>query len=164
MFKRILPGLLSAFALLLDLSILPLFTATPYMPQFSLITVLCLGLLLGRTRGLTHGLVAGLVVDILVASPMGLQTILYILVGYAGGIFGRTFTRHPLTPLIAASVCFLVYEIACYVYIIFATFDFHTAALLTAFVRMLIHIGGAQALFYLYEVILKPSRSRYAPR
>lgn len=164
MLKRMMPGILSALALLLDVSILPLITVSPYMPQISLMTVLCLGLLLGRTRGLIHGLAVGLALDVLVASPMGLQTVMYTLIGYAGGIFGRAFTRHPLTPLLAAAISFVLYEIVCYVYIVFATFDFHAATLPLALVRIPVHVAGAQVLFYLYEFILKPSRSRYAPR
>ena len=101
MFRRILPGILTAAALLLDIAILPVFTQSPYMPVFSLLTALVMGLLLGRTSGLWHGLAAGLLMDILVGTPLGLQTFLYVGVGYLGGVFGRAFTRHPLTPLIA---------------------------------------------------------------
>ena len=35
---------------------------------------------------------------------------------------------------------------------------------LVVLVRLLIHIVGAQAMYYLYDFLIRPSRSRYAPR
>lgn len=164
MFRRILPGILTALTLLLDVTVLPMFVSSDLMPSLSLMSVLCIGLLLGRTRGLTHGLIAGLALDILVATPMGLQTILYTLIGYTGGIFCRTFTRHPLTPLLAAAVCFTVYEAVCYLYVVFSTFAFYVTLLPDMLLVLVIHIVAAQAMYYLYDFLIKPSRSRFAPR
>ncbi len=164
MFRRILPGLLTALTLLLDIAILPIFTQSPYMPVFSLLTVLCMGLLLGRTSGLWHGLAAGLLLDILTATPLGLQTLLYTGVGYLGGVFGRAFTRHPLTPLIAAAVSLTLYELVVYIYTVFATFSFNGGMVPTVLIHLVIHIAAAQVLYYLYDYLIKPSRSRFARR
>ena len=164
MFRRILPALLTALSLILDIAVLPVFVVSPYLPVFSLLTVLVLGLLLGRTRGLWFGLAAGLLMDILVATPLGLQTVLYVLVGYGGGIFGRTFTRHPLTPLIAAAVCLTLYELVCYIYMVFSTFSFGVSMIPTMLIHLVIHIAVAQLLYYLYDFLIKPSRSRFARR
>ena len=46
MFRRLLPGILVVCSLLIDVTVLPLFTSSRYIPAFSLITVLCLGLLM----------------------------------------------------------------------------------------------------------------------
>ncbi len=164
MFRRILPGILTAAALLLDIAILPVFTQSPYMPVFSLLTALVMGLLLGRTSGLWHGLAAGLLMDILVGTPLGLQTFLYVGVGYLGGVFGRAFTRHPLTPLIAAAVSLTLYEIAVYVYMVFSTFSFGGGMIPTVLIHLVIQIVAAQAMYYLYDFLIKPSRSRFARR
>ena len=83
---------------------------------------------------------------------------------YGGGVFGRAFTRHPLPPLLASAVCLGLYELVCYIYMVFATFSFGLSMVPTVLIRLLIHIAAAQALYYLYDFLIKPSRSRFAKR
>ena len=64
MLRRIWSIVLVLLALLLDCTILPVFSSSPLMPLWTLMTVHCLGLLLGRSSGALYGLIAGILVDI----------------------------------------------------------------------------------------------------
>ena len=75
--RRIMPSVLLFFVLMADTSILPVLTAWPLLPSFTLLTALSLSLYLGRTHGVFYGLIAGLLVDILVGYPLGFLMLLY---------------------------------------------------------------------------------------
>ena len=75
--RRIMPSVLLFFVLMADTSILPVLTAWPLLPSFTLLTARSLSLYLGRTHGVFYGLIAGLLVDILVGYPLGFLMLLY---------------------------------------------------------------------------------------
>lgn len=160
--RRVWSIVLVIAALLLDCTILPMFTSSPLMPLWTLLTVHCLGLLLGRSTGALYGLIAGILVDISVSTPLGLMTALYTGMGYLGGWFARRRIRRPLTPLLSALLGFTGYELFLAVYVLFASGQMNAGALTDAGVRILIHVVLSLILCWLYEKLLKPSRSRYA--
>lgn len=162
MLRRVLSIILVLVTLLLDCTVLPLFFSSPLMPLWSLLTVHCLGLLLGRSDGALYGLIAGVLMDIGVSTPLGLMTAMYTGMGYLGGWFARRRLRRPLTPLLSALIGFLGYELFLAVYVMFASGQISRQALLGAGERVLLHAALAMALCFLYEKLLRPSRSRYA--
>lgn len=164
MFRRILPPLLVALMLLIDTSILPVFASHWLMPLFALITVHVLGLLLGRTRGSLYGMLSGLLVDISVSTPLGLMTLFYGLLGYAGGWFGRRMFRNPLAPLISSAICFTVFEMSMVAYTAMAGAAFSSEQLLHALMRIALDIVLVEGFYVIYDWLIKPSRSRFAPR
>lgn len=164
MFRRILPPLLVGVMLLVDTSILPVFTTHWLVPLFALITVHTLGILLGRTRGTLYGMLSGLLMDISVSTPLGMMTMFYGLLGYAGGWFGRKMFRNPLVWLIAPAVCFTVFELGMVGYATLAGAAFSADQMLQAVSRLALDIAVTGGFYWLYDWLIKPSRSRFAPR
>lgn len=164
MFRRILPPLLVVFTLLLDTAVLPVFTNHWLIPLFALLTVHALGLLLGRTQGTLYGMIAGLLVDISLSTPLGLMTLFYGGLGYLGGWFGRAMLNHPLAPVISAVVCFTVFEFGMALYTIVASAAFSSELLIHALIRLVTDVVLVEGLYVLYDWLIKPSRSRFAPR
>ncbi len=164
MIRRILPALLLALTFLLDTAVLPALTDFWLVPVFSMALVHCLGLLLGRTRGVLFGMILGLLVDITVSTPLGLMTVIDALLGYAGGWFGRVMWRSPLAPAVSAAACFSLYEFLMDIYLIFTSAQYDGRL----FLRSLARVGVYVALVYggclLLDRLLKPSKSRFAPR
>ena len=164
MVKRVLPFVLIAAVFLLDSTILPMLTDFWLLPVFGLVTVHCLGLLLGRTRGALYGMILGLIVDIAVSTPLGLMTMIYTLLGYAGGWFGRVMWKNKLAPVISSAVCFTVYELFMDAYIVFLSAQLNGGLLMRSLARVPVYVGAVYAGQYLLGRLLKPSRSRFAPR
>lgn len=164
MFRRILPPILVVFTFLLDTAILPVFFEHWLIPLSALLTVHTLGLLLGRTNGTLYGMLAGLAVDISLGTPLGLMTLFYGGLGYMGGWFGRVMFRNPLAPVISAAVCFSAFELGVTVYTTIASAAFSGEMFIHALIRIAMDIVLTEVLYILYDWVLKPSRSRYAPR
>jgi rod shape-determining protein MreD len=159
-----LPPLLVVFTLLLDTTILPIFTNHWLIPLLALLTVHTLGLLLGRTQGSLYGMISGLLVDISLGTPLGLMTLFYGGLGYLGGWFGRAMLNHPLAPVIASALCFTVFEFGMALYTIVAGAAFSSQLILHALIRVPLDIALTEGLYILYDWLIKPSRSRFAPR
>ena len=164
MIRRILPFVLIAIVFLLDSAVLPALTSFWLVPVFGMVLVHCLGLLLGRARGLLYGMIMGLLVDITVSTPFGLMTVIYALLGYAGGWFGRVLWRSRLAPVISAAVCFTLYEIVMDIYIVLTSLQFESGLLLRSLVRVPVYVALVYGGQFLLDKLLKPSRSRFAPR
>jgi rod shape-determining protein MreD len=162
--RRILPIILVLLMLMADCTVLPMLIAGDLVPLLTLVTVHCLGLLLGRSSGALYGLIAGLLLDISVSTPLGLMTSLYTGMGYLGGWFGRAMLNHPLAPVIASAICFTVFEFGMALYTIVAGAAFSSRLILHALIRIPMDIALTEGLYILYDWLIKPSRSRFAPR
>lgn len=149
---------------LLDTAVIPAFVSAWWMPLFALLTVHTLGLLLGRTRGALFGMLTGLAVDISLSTPLGLMTLSYGLLGYAGGWFGRKMFRNPLAPVVSAAVCFTLFEMGMAGYAALAGAAFETTMLIHALIRLATDVVLVEVLYIIYDWLIKPSRSRFAPR
>lgn len=62
-------------------------------PNMLLALVVSLGVLLGQISAATVGLAAGVIVDLLFNKAIGLSAISYIIAGYIGGFFYKSFTQ-----------------------------------------------------------------------
>ena len=164
MFRRLLPYILIAAVFLLDTAVLPALTGFWAIPVFSLILAHCLGLELGRSRGLLYGLIAGLLVDITVSTPFGLMTVIFALMGYAGGWFGYLLWRNRLASVISASVCFTLYELIMDLYVIFSAMRYSGALFYRSAIRIVIYVALVFLLRFPLDAILKPDKSRFARR
>lgn len=166
MFRRnlIWPPVLVALTFFLDTVILPLFFDHWLLPLFALLTVHTLGLLLGRTTGTLYGMLAGLAVDISLGTPLGLMTLFYTSLGYLGGWFGRMMRRNPLAPVVSSLVCFSIFEIALVGYATVASAAFSLELFIHGLIRIPLDMVLIGFFYILYDWLIKPSRSRYAPR
>ena len=106
MFRKLFPWFTTLFMALVDTSVVPFLTNSPFTPLFSLTTIVALGLLLGRRRGALLGLMAGLAVDILVNEPYGLMTIIFTGAGFVSGFAGRKFMNHMWTTVLTPVAVF----------------------------------------------------------
>lgn len=88
MFRRLLPYLLIVFLVLVDISVIPVFTSSAYVIPVTLVFVMCAGMLLGRMHGVLGGLLGGLLVDILTGYPLGYMMFSYIACGFITGLAG----------------------------------------------------------------------------
>lgn len=88
MIRKLLPYLIIILLVMVDVSIVPVFTASVYVLPGTLLFVMCLGMLLGRTHGMLCGLLGGLLIDILAGTPLGYMTFSYIACGYFAGLVG----------------------------------------------------------------------------
>jgi len=164
MMRRLLPTILLLVLLIADTTLLPIFTRHWLMPIFSLITVNCFGLMYGRTRGLWYGLLGGLLMDISVGSPLGLWTITYVLYGYLGGLIARATNWSKLGPVISGGVSRLVLELMMLVFGFIVSVGLTTPPLKQIPARIALEMALAPIFFYIYNVLLRPSQSRFAAR
>ena len=167
MFRKILPPILVALTFLLDTVILPVFVSHWMMPLVALITVHVLGMQIGRTNGTLYGMICGLLVDITVSTPLGLMTMFYGALGYAGGWFARHLFRRinrKFIPLIAGAICFGVFEIGMAFYAILISATLNVQLLTNALIRLALDVALAEGLFIVYEWLIQPDWSRFARR
>lgn len=164
MFRRIMPMVLLLVAFLVDVSVVPFLSSMRYLPTFSLVTIVVLGLLLGRTRGAMYGLIGGLLIDISVSTPLGLYALLFVISGYLSGYAGRRFQRNILTPLLAPLICCGVFELVMIGYLYMASATVYFNILRDGLIRVAVAVVVSQPLYLLFDKILKPSWSRYAAR
>ena len=164
MIRRILPFVLIAIVFLIDSAVLPLLTDFWLIPVLGLVLIHCLGLLLGRSRGLFYGMIMGLLVDITVGTPFGLMTIIYALMGYAGGWFGRVMWRSRIAPVISAIVCFTLYELLMDAYLTLMAMQYDARLLLYSLARLPVYVGLVYGGYFLLNWLIRPNRSRFVPR
>lgn len=88
MFRRVLPYLLIVLLVLIDVSVVPVFTASVYVLPLALIFVICVSMILGRLHGVLGALLGGLLVDILTGYPVGYMMIAYPAICLITGMFG----------------------------------------------------------------------------
>ena len=154
--KRLFAFAVSILFLLIDTSVIP-FTGlnTAYVPRLSLLSVITIALLAGRTQGILYGAITGILTDITLTIPTGLVSALYTIAGFLAGWIGRKMRARILSSIVAPIVSMLVYYFM----------QAQTVAASQA-LAMLARVGIGtvliQPLYLLYNLVLKPKRSRYA--
>lgn len=165
MMRRLLPAIFVVLTVIIDVSVTPMITSSWLAPMMSLITVNCIGLMYGRTRGVWYALLAGLMLDIMIGWPFGLWTAVYAATGYISGLIGRAFKRTPLAPAISGLICHALYELIMLTYAYMASSGGFTSMLvLHALARTGLEAVLVTVMNVVYDLILKPSRSRFAIR
>lgn len=161
--KRIFATAMVLLGLLIDTSILP-FTGlnTAYIPKFALLVIITIALLMGRTQGLIYGAVGGVMLDVTLTVPTGLTSALYILGGFISGWFARKKRGQLLSSVIGPLISIAVYEITFLVYYFFTAHAITAHQLIALFVRVALGVLIVQPLYMLFNLVLKPRRSRYA--
>ena len=157
MLRRYLPLITLIIAVMIDISVVPMLSIEGldgYMPLFSLMSVVALGLLLGKTRGILWGLVGGLLLDILVGSQMGLFSLICAGVGLIAGFSGRKYERYVVMTSVTALVCAAVYEIAMLIYLYLAGGQISAGIMKMIGVKLLASMALAQILYWLYRRML----------
>ena len=165
MLRRLLPYMLIVLLVMIDTSVVPVFTDSVYVIPLTLMFVMCAGMLLGRTHGMLSGLLGGLLIDILTGYPVGYMMIAYIACGFFAGLFacdtdemraqeGYSRTKAFFRRALVAGILFALLETVTIIYQYF-----HTALLLSRyFVLALIRVGIGTAfcsgLYYLLDLMI----------
>ena len=158
--RRILSGLILLIAVLLDLTILPLFIHSQYLPNFTLLTVISLGLHLGKTRGTLYGLTAGLLVDVSVSAVMGLNTLTLTLIGYGCGYLGRLRDYRLRNGVLGYLLGTLLYEAVHVAYLYLAGGYVTGAVWFDTLWRVLISIVSGGFMYFLLGLTSAPMRKQ----
>jgi rod shape-determining protein MreD len=81
-------------------------------PDFTLIAVVCVGLLRGSEVGAVFGFIAGLCVAMAVFGPLGLSSLVLVIVGYVAGRYAETADASSgLAPIFVVAVSTALAEI-----------------------------------------------------
>ncbi len=88
MLRRILPYLLIVLLALIDVSVVPVFTASVYVLPLTLLFVVCVSMVMGRLHGVLGALLGGMLIDILTGYPVGFMMIAYPACCFITGLFG----------------------------------------------------------------------------
>ena len=132
MLKRFAPPLAVLLSILLDTAVIPAFYCGRYLIPLTLITVICIGVVLGRMNGVLYGLITGLLLDVS-AGTLGMKFIPYMLIGFLIGFLldeqpeiTRSMEKSERIQLVAVQaiwifVLVLVHEIVMLIYQYFST-------------------------------------------
>ena len=63
------------------------------MPNLFIIFVLYIGLFMGKSMGLIYGVIFGIILDLFIGRNVGITSITLGLIGLAGGIFDKNFSK-----------------------------------------------------------------------
>lgn len=165
MFRRLMPYLLIVVLVLIDTSVVPVFTSSVYVLPITLLYVMCAGMLLGRIHGMLCGLLGGLLVDILTGYPLGYMMIVYIAGGYITGFLGYdsdevraqenySRVRAMLRRAVYVAVVLAVFEIVTIIYQYFHTALMQGSYFLCALVRTAIGTAVTSALYFLLAPVI----------
>ena len=78
---------------LLQTTIFKQFALAGIVPNLLLIITVTYGFLRGRKVGIAVGITCGLLVDFMYADLIGIYAVIFMLIGYANGLFGKIFNR-----------------------------------------------------------------------
>lgn len=165
MLRKVLPYMLIVLLVLLDISVVPVFTASVYVLPLTLLFAMCAGMLLGQLHGVLSGLLGGFLVDILTGYPLGYMMFSYVMCGLVTGFVGydsderraqegysrlRAFIRRA----VAVAVVLAIFELVTIVYQYFHTALMQGRYFVYALVRVLIGTISASTLYYLLTPVL----------
>ena len=160
MLRRFIPYLLVVLIVLIDISVVPVFTSSVYVVPISLIFTMCTGFLLGRSHGVLCGLAGGLLLDILASTPLGYMMVTYTACGYLAGLAGYdsdearardgySRVKALFRRTVAAFVIMGLFEAITMIYQYFNTARFEWIYVKNALARMALCAALADALYYL---------------
>ncbi len=101
---------------LLQTTVFQYFALAGTVPNFLLIITVTYGFLRGRKVGIAVGIICGLLVDSMYANIIGVYAIMFMLIGYANGSFGKIFNRSDrVVPIVLIGFSQLAYFVLYYV-------------------------------------------------
>ncbi len=102
-------------AFLLQSSVFPAITLLDITPNVLLMVTVCFGFMRGRRFGMLLGFFCGLLTDFFFGPTLGVNALIYMLIGYGNGFFYMVFFDEEIkVPMILVGVSDLVYGIIYY--------------------------------------------------
>ncbi len=115
--RRICMAILIIVCVLLQSCVCPLIAVGQIKPNLLIILTVSFGLMRGKEAGMWTGFFCGLLTDLFFESTLGVNALIYLLVGYFSGFFYRIFYDDDIkTPLLLISVSDLCYGLIQYVF------------------------------------------------
>lgn len=106
------------------------------MPNLFVIFILFIGLYANKTMGPVYGVICGLFIDFFISKKLGITAIMLGIVGIAGVIFDRNFSKdNRITLIVMVMISTAIFEIGQY---IFSYFINKTSFEILPFVQMLL--------------------------
>lgn len=94
MIKRSLWGLFFAFCfLIVETALLSNILVLPVVPDLMLLLLVFISFYNGSVMGEVHGFFAGFMLDFLSASPLGLNSLMRVIIGFIAGLFKDVFNE-----------------------------------------------------------------------
>lgn len=88
-------------------------------PNLFIVLVLCIGLFIGKNYAMPIGFIIGIYLDVLTGRQIGISALMYIVIGFLGGYFDKTFSKDSkITILLMVAGCTVLFETIVYVYTI----------------------------------------------
>ncbi len=102
-------------AFLLQSSVFPAITLLDITPNVLLIITVCFGFMRGRRFGMILGFFCGLLVDFFFGPMLGLNALVYMLIGYGNGYFYKVFFDEEIkVPMLLVAVSDLAFGLIFY--------------------------------------------------
>ncbi len=115
--RRICMAVLILVCVLFQSAVCPLIAVGQIKPNLLIILTVSFGLMRGKKEGMWIGFFCGLLTDLFFESTLGVNALIYLLVGYCSGYFYRIFYDDDIkTPLLLISVSDLGYGIIQYIF------------------------------------------------
>lgn len=117
-------SLIIIFNFLLQSTIFQHLRIANVLPNTALIIIVIISILNGRKKGITAGVLAGLLQDLFFSRAIGVNTLIYVLIGYViGGLEKKLFKDNYLTPIFLISLSTLFYHVIYFVIMYFLKSD-----------------------------------------
>lgn len=124
MFNYFLIILILIINFIFQTTILPNFTIAGVAPNTALILIIIVALLKGKYKGAFIGLAAGLLQDMFFSKIIGINALIFFLIGYIAGMLdNRTFKQGLIVPFITIVISTFSYHIIYYMFMMFLSRD-----------------------------------------
>lgn len=120
MYNYIFTILILLLNFIFQTTILPHLSVMGVVPNTSLIIIVIIALLRGKYSGAFTGLIAGLLQDMMFSKVIGINALIYFLIGYAVGLLDdKVFKENLVLPFVTILISTFTYHILYYLFMIF---------------------------------------------
>lgn len=157
--------LLSIFSIVIQTTILKHFSILGVTPNIVLIIIVSYSIFKGKFKGAFLGIFLGLLQDIIISSTLGINALIYFLIGYTVGIFNDiVFKDNPFTSIVFVSLSTFFYHTILFIFMFFIfngginfTFIFRRIILIEVFYNSIISI----LVFKVFQKTFNKSRFKF---
>lgn len=155
MFNYIFVFFILILNFIVQTTVLQHFSIAHVVPNTALIIIITISLLKGKYKGAFIGLIAGLLQDILFSKIIGINALIYFLIGYVTGLLNnKVFKESIALPFLTVAVSTLSYHIMYYLFMLFLSRD-------VSFLMMMKNIALKEAIYnsiisiFVYKQVMK---------
>lgn len=144
--------------LILQGTFLPFFHFLKFLPNIALVSVIVIAIFKGKYYGAFFGLAMGLFQDILFEDVIGIYALIYFLIGYGVGIFGKSLNLENATvSAVFSAIGTVVYNLMYFIILYFLSRNIRSAMALERIFSIEILYNSIIAIF-LHKIYFKMFR------